>query len=70
MVKKSIYNRIAKNLREESSQLLGSIQDCLNHNAIDEDEARRLRILIYEFYDLSYKLDKNYLHGESDSTTL
>lgn len=58
MEKKSIYNHIAKNLRDEGSMLLGSIQQCVNHNAIDDDEARRLRLLVYEFYDLSYKLDK------------
>lgn len=58
MEKKSIYNQIAKNLREEASQLSGSIQQCINHNAIDEAEAKRLRSLVYEFYDLSYKLDK------------
>lgn len=58
MKKKSIYNQIAKNLREESSQLLGSVQQCVNHNAIDEAEAKRLRELIYEFYNLSYNLEK------------
>lgn len=58
MEKKSIYNQIAKNLRDEGSLLLGTIQQCVNHSAISEDEARRLRSLVYEFYDLSYKLDK------------
>lgn len=58
MEKKSIYNQIATNLREESSHLLGLITQCVKHNAIDEKEASRLRLLLYEFYDLSYKLDK------------
>lgn len=58
MEKKSIYNQIAKNLREESSQLLGSVQQCVNHNAISKKEAKRLRLLLFEFYDLSYKLNK------------
>lgn len=58
MEQKSIYNQIATNLREEASHLLDSIQQCVNHNAIDEEEARRLRLLVYVFYDLSYKLIK------------
>lgn len=58
MSTKSIYNQIARTLRDESSQILGSIQQCVNHNAIDEKEAKRLRSLIYEFYNLSYNLEK------------
>lgn len=58
MKKPSIYNHIAKNLRTEASMILGSIQCCVAHNAISEDEARRLRKLVYEFYNLSYELDK------------
>lgn len=58
MEQKSIYNYIATNLREEASHLLGSIQQCFVHKAITEDEAKRLRSLVYEFYKLSYNIEK------------
>lgn len=58
MEKKSIYNQIAKNLREEASHILGLIQQCVNYNAIDEAEAKRLRSHVYEIYNLSYELQR------------
>lgn len=60
MEKKSVYNYIATNLREEASHLLGSVHQCVTYRAIDEAEAKRLRSLIYEFYNLSYNIEKKY----------
>lgn len=58
MENKNTNKQIATNLRDESTQLLGSINQCVNNNLISENEAKRLRSLIYEFYNLSYNIEK------------
>lgn len=58
MKKSSVYNQIAKSIREDASALLAHIHQCVIYNAISEVEAKRLRALIFEFYNLSYNLEK------------
>ena len=58
MEKKSIYNKIAMDIREDASALLAHIHQCKTYNAITEKEARELRSLVYQFYQLSYELER------------
>ena len=58
MENKCTNKQIATNLREESAQLLGSLEQCVKNNLICENKAQHFRSLIFEFYNLSYNIEK------------
>lgn len=58
MEKKTIYKNIADNLETEANAIYDLIQQCVNHNAINEDDANHLYMFVNVLYNLAYKISK------------